>query len=153
MSFEEVQLWIAEGKRDGWDYLLHGYDYSTKEYFHAYASVADLGTVVKKYDQHPYRLDETVPISEAVIEEERIRYRQKREHWLAEGQRNGSDYMFVIHDSFSHDEYHDYSSIADFDLIQEKYSHQDIDMQWISEIIALTPAAKEHQKSIEKKRG
>src|SRR5260370_40320567 len=104
MSFEEVQFWIAEGKHDGWDYLLHGYDYSTKEYFHVYASVADLGTVVKKYDQHPYRLDETVPISEAVIVEERIRYRQEREDWLAEGHRSGSHFLFVLHDRSYDDE-------------------------------------------------
>jgi hypothetical protein len=71
---------------------------------------------------------------------------------IAEGQRNGSDYLFLIHDNFSHDDYPEYSSVADFELTREKFSHEDVDMQWISQIIPISPAAVEHQKSIGAKR-
>ncbi len=74
------------------------------------------------------------------------------ERWIAEGQRNGSDYLFLVHDSFSHDDYPEYSSVADFELTREKFSHADADMQWISQIIPISPAAVEHQKSIGEKR-
>jgi hypothetical protein len=74
------------------------------------------------------------------------------EQWIAEGRRQGSDYLFLLHDSFSHDDYYAYSSIADFERTREKYSHQDVDMQWISQIIPISPAAVEHQKSIGKRR-
>ena len=70
------------------------------------------------------------------------------EQWIAEGQRKGSDYLFLLHDSFSHDDYYEYSSIADFERTREKYSHQDVDLQWISQIIPISPAAVEHQKSL-----
>jgi hypothetical protein len=68
--------------------------------------------------------------------------------WIADGRQKGFDYLFLLHDSFSHDDYYEYSSIADFSRIREKYSHQEIDMQWISQIIPLSQAAVEHQKSI-----
>jgi hypothetical protein len=74
------------------------------------------------------------------------------EQWIAEGQRNGSDYLFLIHDNFSHDDYPEYSSVADFELTRGKFSHEDVDMQWISQIIPISPAAVEHQKSIGEKR-
>ena len=70
------------------------------------------------------------------------------EQWIAEGRRLGFDYLFLLHDSFSHDDYYEYSSISDFERTREKYSHQDVDMQWISQIIPLSPAAAEHQKSL-----
>ena len=73
------------------------------------------------------------------------------EQWIAEGRRQGFDYLFLLHDSFSHDDYHDYSSIADFERTRERYSHEDVDMQFISQIIPLTTAAADHQKSLEKK--
>ncbi|HLJ74265.1 MAG TPA: hypothetical protein VKU62_06750 [Thermoanaerobaculia bacterium] len=74
------------------------------------------------------------------------------EQWISNGQRQGSDYVFLLHDSFSHDDYYEYSSIADFERTREKYSHQDVDMQWISQIIPISPAAVEHQKSLREKR-
>ncbi len=74
------------------------------------------------------------------------------EQWIAEGRRQGWDYLFLLKDSFSHDDYHEYSSIDDFERTREKYSHEDVDMQWISQIIPISPAAVEHQKSIAKKR-
>jgi hypothetical protein len=152
MSREERQSWIDDGKREGRDYLLHGYDYATKQYFHVYASLADIGEVAAKYGSHPYRHDETIPISAAAIARWQSIEATKPtvEDWIAEGKRNGADYLFLIHDSFSHDDYHDYSSVADFESVREKYSHQDVDMQWISQIIPISPAAVEHQKSIPK---
>ena len=73
------------------------------------------------------------------------------EQWIAEGRRQGFDYLFLLHDSFSHDDSYEYSSIADFEQTREEYSHQAVDMQWVSQIIPLSPAAVEHQKAIGKR--
>jgi hypothetical protein len=149
---EELQRWIDEGKRDGRDYLIHGYDYNTKKYFYVYASVADIYSVAGKHDRDGYRLDGMIPLSEAAIARDLAieAARPGVKDWIAEGRRDGQDYLFLIHDNFSHDDYYEFASVADFDSVKEKYSHQDVDMQWISQIVPLSPAAVEHYKSIEK---